>query len=70
MSAGGGDKKSPLSTIDKPDIKKHNTRNEIASDLGWSTGKVAMADVQGRRCQMLPSYDPEKPLKKPSIRAN
>jgi N6-adenosine-specific RNA methylase IME4 len=45
MSAGGGDKKSPLSTIDKPDIKEHNTQKEIASDLGWSTGKVAMADV-------------------------
>jgi hypothetical protein len=23
---------------------KHNTRKEIATDLGWSTGKVAMAD--------------------------
>lgn len=33
---------SPLSTIDKPD--SHNTRNEIAASLGWSTGKVAIAD--------------------------
>lgn len=34
-----------LSTIDKklPE-EKHNTRDEIATDLGWSTGKVAMAD--------------------------
>lgn len=34
-----------LSTIDKmlPE-PKHNTRKEIAKDLGWSTGKVAMAD--------------------------
>lgn len=31
-----------LSTIDKE--QKHNTQNEIAKDLGWSTGKVAMAD--------------------------
>lgn len=31
-----------LSIIDKG--KKHNTREELASELGWSTGKVAMAD--------------------------
>ena len=30
-----------MSTIDKP---SHNTRETIANDLGWSTGKVAMAD--------------------------
>lgn len=34
-----------LSNIDKPLKDTHNTRNEIAKDLGWSTGKVAMADV-------------------------
>lgn len=35
-----------LSTIDKklPKDKSHNTRQEVAKDLGWSTGKVAMAD--------------------------
>ena len=32
---------STLSTIDK---EAHNTQAEIAKDLGWSTGKVAMAD--------------------------
>lgn len=34
-----------LSIIDKKleDTTPHNTRNEIAADLGWSTGKVAMA---------------------------
>ena len=32
---------SVMSTIDKTN---HNTRDTIASDLGWSTGKVAMAD--------------------------
>jgi N6-adenosine-specific RNA methylase IME4 len=31
-----------LSTIDRSPA--HNTRNEIADELGWSTGKVAMAD--------------------------
>ena len=31
-----------LSTIDK---SSHNTRKIIADELGWSTGKVAMADV-------------------------
>jgi len=30
-----------LSTIDKVN---HNTQKELASELGWSTGKVAMAD--------------------------
>jgi hypothetical protein len=32
-----------LSTIDN--TPKHNTRNEIAKTLNWSTGKVAMADI-------------------------
>ena len=31
---------SVMSTIDKTN---HNTRDTIANDLGWSTGKVAMA---------------------------
>jgi len=36
---------SVLSTIDKTEEEiPHNTRSEIANDLGWSTGKVAMAD--------------------------
>lgn len=34
--------KGGLSTIDKP--QSHNTQAEIAKELGWSTGKVAMAD--------------------------
>ena len=32
-----------LSTIDKK-LDPHNTQKEIAEELGWSTGKVAMAD--------------------------
>jgi len=32
-----------LSTIDK--TFQHNTRTELAKELGWSTGKVATADV-------------------------
>ena len=34
-----------LSTIDKKLESKHNTQKIIADELGWSTGKVAMADV-------------------------
>jgi DNA modification methylase len=34
-----------LSTIDKKLKPEHNTRETIANELGWSTGKVAMADV-------------------------
>lgn len=45
MSAGGGDKKSGLSIVDKPDIEPHDTRKEIAERLDWSVGKVAMAEV-------------------------
>ena len=37
MSEGG----KGLSIVDKP---LHNTQKAIANDLGWSTGKVAMAD--------------------------
>jgi len=32
-----------ISTIDKK-LPEHNTQKVMASDLGWSTGKVAMAD--------------------------
>jgi DNA modification methylase len=34
-----------LSTIDKKLESKHNTQKIIDDELGWSTGKVAMADV-------------------------
>lgn len=34
--------KSVLSKVDKTET--HNTREELAKELGWSTGKVAMAD--------------------------
>ena len=40
---GGYKHQSVLSIIDKTENDNpHNTRNEIAADLGWSTGKVAM----------------------------
>ena len=38
---------SGLSQCDKPSqpkVEPHNTRDEIAKDLNWSTGKVAQAD--------------------------
>jgi hypothetical protein len=40
----GGYKYSPsvLSIVDKTD---HNTRHEIAEELGWSTGKVACSKI-------------------------
>jgi 16S rRNA G966 N2-methylase RsmD len=40
QSLGRG--KKGLSKVDKP--FDHNTQQELAKDLGWSTGKVAMAD--------------------------
>jgi N6-adenosine-specific RNA methylase IME4 len=40
----GRPKKESLSTIDN-DLPKHNTQQEIAKALNWSTGKVAMADI-------------------------
>lgn len=50
---GGGDKKSVLFEKNKSDIKKdnerHNTREIIADDLGWSSSKVAKADVVKKR---------------------
>lgn len=39
----GNQHTAPLSTIDNE--PKHNTQKIIANELGWSTGKVAMADV-------------------------
>jgi len=41
LSEGRG--KKGLSKVDKP-FEPHNTQKEIAAELGWSTGKVAMAD--------------------------
>ena len=38
-----GNEMPDLSTIDK--TEEHNTQKEIAAELGWSTGKVAMADI-------------------------
>ena len=40
----GGELKEGLSIVDKP-LPKHNTRQEVAKALNWSTGKVAMADI-------------------------
>lgn len=37
-----GNKTPVLSKVDKTET--HNTREELAKELGWSTGKVAMAD--------------------------
>lgn len=33
-----------LSIVDNTPAEKHNTQKLIAAELGWSTGKVAMAD--------------------------
>ncbi len=41
---GRPSKEKLLSTIDSS-LPKHDTRQEIAKSLNWSTGKVAMADV-------------------------
>jgi hypothetical protein len=42
-----GDNKPDVSTIDK--TEKHDTRKIIAENLGWSTGKVAMAEVVNKK---------------------
>ena len=39
-----GQRNDILSTIDKKLEAPHNTQKELAAELGWSTGKVAMAD--------------------------
>lgn len=39
--------KKGLSIIDKPLEKNHNTRDTIAKDLGWSTGKTAYGRKRG-----------------------
>jgi len=45
----------PLSKIDKPPEKqpqsKHNTRKELSNELGWSSGKTAMADKVWREAE-------------------
>jgi N6-adenosine-specific RNA methylase IME4 len=53
ISKYAGDRKSDLFETNKPDLKKdderHNTREIIADDLGWSSSKVAKADVVKKR---------------------
>ena len=52
-SKGGELNKEVLSNIDKSYIKKdnerHNTRNNISKELGWSTGKYGMFKVVKKR---------------------
>jgi 16S rRNA G966 N2-methylase RsmD len=43
----GNQHTAPLSTIDNE--PKHNTQKAIADKLGWSTGKVAMAEVVAKK---------------------
>jgi hypothetical protein len=45
-----GDKLPDISTIDKTG---HNTQKQIASELGWSTGKVAVADIVWREADSI-----------------
>jgi hypothetical protein len=47
-----GQRTDILSTIDKK-LEPHNTRSEIATDLGWSTGKVAMAEQVKKKAPEL-----------------
>lgn len=44
--------KSPLSTIDKGVIEPHDTRKAIAEKIGWSTGKVAMAEIVAKNASV------------------
>jgi len=57
-SNGGRGNKKGLSIIDKPftennNEKQHNTQKEIAKDLGWSQGKVAMAQQVSKKADDL-----------------
>ena len=57
QESGRGNKKV-LSIIDKTftensNEKQHNTRHEIAKDLGWSQGKVAMAQQVAKKADDL-----------------
>ncbi len=40
----GANQHTPERVLSKVDKTHHNTRDELARELGWSTGKVAMAD--------------------------
>jgi len=43
------EQKSVLSKSDKTEKEPHDSREEIAKDLGWSQGKVAQADVVSKK---------------------
>jgi hypothetical protein len=40
----GANQHTPERVLSKVDKTQHNTQQELAKELGWSTGKVAMAD--------------------------
>ncbi len=40
----GANQYTPERVLSKVDKTHHDTRSELAKELGWSTGKVAMAD--------------------------
>jgi hypothetical protein len=47
--------KHQLSVLSKTDkTENHKTRNEIAEELNWSTGKVAQADVIWKKAESDP----------------
>jgi hypothetical protein len=49
----GGYKSKQKTVLSKNDkTESHNTQKEIAKDLGWSTGKVAQADVVDKKADV------------------
>jgi site-specific DNA-methyltransferase (adenine-specific) len=64
--------KTSLSIIDKDVFQepKHNTREEIAKDLGWSTGKVAMADKVRKHIETNQDQELRDKLRKNEVSIN
>jgi 16S rRNA G966 N2-methylase RsmD len=59
-----------LSTIDKTPEPTHNTQAALAKDLGWSTGKLAMADKVRKHIEQTGNDDLREKLRANEVSIN
>lgn len=67
---GEGHSKEVLSIMDKTSESKHNTREEIAKDLGWSSGKIARAEKVRKHIETNQDQDLRQKLRANEVSIN
>ena len=65
-----GERTDLLSIMDKRFEQKHNTREEIAKDLGWSSGKIARAEKVRKHIETNEDQDLRQKLRTNEVSIN